>query len=183
MRSSHLQESRIRRVVLMLDADDAGREAALKFAEKLSAIGIESRTVDLPAKDASEFVVNGGTLEAVQRLIEPQRRGDGETAETRAAGSVPLPDGTLQIVLDNREYRVRGLTGVGLEKLKINLRLNVGNLFHLDTLDLYQARARANFADSRQALPRERICYQCRSTFADRNARSRKAVDAKDLDQ
>ncbi|MBK7804183.1 MAG: toprim domain-containing protein [Chloracidobacterium sp.] len=145
MRSSHLQESRIRRVVLMLDADDAGREAALKFAEKLSAIGIESRTVDLPAKDASEFVVNGGTLEAVQRLIEPQRRGDGETAETRAAGSVPLPDGTLQIVLDNREYRVRRLTGVGLEKLKINLRLNVGNLFHLDTLDLYQARARANF--------------------------------------
>ena len=143
---AHLQESRIRRVVLMLDADDAGREAALKFAEKLSAIGIESRTVDLPAKDASEFVVNGGTLEAVQRLIEPQRRGDGETAETRAAGSVPLPDGTLQIVLDNREYRVRGLTGVGLEKLKINLRLNVGNLFHLDTLDLYQARARANFA-------------------------------------
>ncbi|MBL0240379.1 MAG: toprim domain-containing protein [Chloracidobacterium sp.] len=104
---AHLQESRIRRVVLMLDADDAGREAALKFAEKLSAIGIESRTVDLPAKDASEFVVNGGTLEAVQRLIEPQRRGDGETAETRAAGSVPLPDGTLQIVLDNREYRVR----------------------------------------------------------------------------
>ncbi|MBK7034630.1 MAG: toprim domain-containing protein [Ignavibacteria bacterium] len=83
---AHLQESRIRRVVLMLDADDAGREAALKFAEKLSAIGIESRTVDLPAKDASEFVVNGGTLEAVQRLIEPQRRGDGETAETRAAG-------------------------------------------------------------------------------------------------
>ncbi|MBK9766945.1 MAG: toprim domain-containing protein [Chloracidobacterium sp.] len=47
---AHLQESRIRRVVLMLDADDAGREAALKFAEKLSAIGIESRTVDLPAK-------------------------------------------------------------------------------------------------------------------------------------
>ncbi|MBK6722993.1 MAG: hypothetical protein IPG58_06830 [Acidobacteria bacterium] len=50
-----------------------------------------------------------------------------------------MPDGTLQIVLDNREYRVRRLTGVGLEKLKINLRLNVGNLFHLDTLDLYQA--------------------------------------------
>ncbi|MBK7804195.1 MAG: hypothetical protein IPJ55_16360 [Chloracidobacterium sp.] len=85
-----------------------GPRSRLKFAEKLSAIGIESRTVDLPAKDASEFVVNGGTLEAVQRLIEPQRRGDGETAETRAAGSVPLPDGTLQIVLDNREYRVRG---------------------------------------------------------------------------
>jgi energy-coupling factor transporter ATP-binding protein EcfA2 len=148
---AHLAESRIRKVVLMLDADDAGREASGKFARLLSTIGIESRVIDLPAKDASEFVANGGTLEELQRLIEPQRRGDAE-AETRAAGSVPfhplttLPDGTRVIAFDNREYRVRGLTAVGLEKLKINLRLNIGNLFHLDTLDLYQSRARTNFA-------------------------------------
>ncbi|MGH9946910.1 MAG: CHC2 zinc finger domain-containing protein [Pyrinomonadaceae bacterium] len=145
----HLSESRIRRVVLMLDADDAGREASAKFAEKLSSIGIESRTVKLPAKDASEFVAAGGTLEELQRLIEPPRRGDAE--ESLTTDHRPLTtngDGSLMITFDNREYRVRGLTGVGLEKLKINLRLNAGNNFHLDTLDLYQARARANFAQA-----------------------------------
>ena len=59
-----------------------------------------------------------------------------------------LADGTRRITFANREYRVRGLSPVGLEKLKIYLRLNVGNLFHLDTLDLYQSRARQNFAQT-----------------------------------
>ena len=154
----HLRESRVRRVVLMLDADEAGREASQKFAEKLSAMGIESRTVELPYKDASEFVANGGALEELQRLIEPPRRGDAEMSEPGAVATglkttdhrplTTLPDGTRAITFDNREYRVRGLTAVGLERLKVNLRLNVGNLFHLDTLDLYQSRARANFAQT-----------------------------------
>lgn len=138
-----LQESRIRKVVLMLDADEAGREAGIKFAVKLAEIGIESRVVELPCKDASEFVSQGGTPEEIQKLIEPPRRGDAEEESLNT-----LPDGSLMIAFDNREYRVRGLSPVGLERLKINLRLNVGNLFHLDTLDLYQARARANFAQT-----------------------------------
>ena len=53
---NHLSESRIKKVVLMLDADETGQVAAPKFTEKLSSIGIESRAVELPAKDASEFV-------------------------------------------------------------------------------------------------------------------------------
>lgn len=143
-----LQESRIRKVVLMLDADEAGREAALKFAEKLSAIGIESRVVDLPAKDASEFVSNGGTLSEVQSLMSQVQNQENEQPATDHQPLNTLPDGTRAIAFDNREYRVRGLSPVGLEKLKINLRLNVGNLFHLDTLDLYQSRARTNFAQT-----------------------------------
>jgi len=139
---NHLAESRIKRVVLMLDADESGREAIGKFAEKLSAVGIESRAVELPAKDASEFIASGGTFDQVNSLlsaVETERETTGAEMET-------LPDGTKQISFSNREYRVRGLSPFGLEKLKINLRLSVGNLFHLDTLDLYQARARANFA-------------------------------------
>jgi DNA primase catalytic core len=141
---NHLSESRIKRVCLMLDADDTGREAAPKLAEKLSAIGIESRAVILPAKDAAEFVADGGTLEAVQNLISAvETQSEIATAELET-----LADGTRQITFEGREYRVRGLSPFGLEKLKINLRLNVGNLFHLDTLDLYQSRARANFAQT-----------------------------------
>lgn len=137
---AHLQESRIRRVVLMLDADEAGREASRKFAAKLTEVGIESRVIELPAKDASEFVTNGGALEAVQNLLS--------AVETEPSGAEleTLADGTRLVQIEAREYRVRGLSGVGLEKLRINLRLNAGNLFHLDTLDLYQARARAAFS-------------------------------------
>jgi DNA primase catalytic core len=140
----HLSESRIKKVTLMLDADDTGREAAPKFAEKLSAIGIESRWVELPGKDASQFVADGGTLEQVQSLLSAVEN----QTETVSAELETLADGTRQITFEQREYRVRGLSPFGLEKLKINLRLNVGNLFHLDTLDLYQSRARTNFAQT-----------------------------------
>jgi DNA primase len=141
---NHLSESRIKRVVLMLDADDAGREAVRRFSEKLNEIGIESRPVELPAKDASEFIAGGGTLEEVNSLLSQIETQD----ETIGAEMETLPDGTKQIAFQNREYRVRGLSPFGLEKLKINLRLSVGNLFHLDTLDLYQSRARQNFSQS-----------------------------------
>jgi DNA primase len=95
----------------------------------------------LPGKDASEFVTNGGTAEEIRSLLSAV-----ETKGETSAELETLPDGTKQIGFSNREYRVRGLSPFGLEKLKINLRLNVGNNFHLDTLDLYQARARTNFA-------------------------------------
>lgn len=45
-----------------------------------------------------------------------------------------------------RSYRVRGLArNLSAEVLKVTLRLNAGEHLHLDTLDLYQARARAAF--------------------------------------
>ncbi|WP_208803759.1 hypothetical protein [Xanthomonas hyacinthi] len=45
-----------------------------------------------------------------------------------------------------RSYRVRGLARcLSAESLKVTLRLSAGDHLHLDTLDLYQARARATF--------------------------------------
>src|SRR5690606_38247622 len=45
-----------------------------------------------------------------------------------------------------RSYRVRGLArNLSAEVLKVTLRLNAGEHLHLDTLDLYQARARGAF--------------------------------------
>src|SRR5712691_9262516 len=58
---AHLVECRVRRVVLMLDADEAGRAAAIDMAQRLAAVNIEARNVELPTKDAAEFITNGGT--------------------------------------------------------------------------------------------------------------------------
>ncbi len=44
---NHLSESRIKKVTLMLDSDESGREAVGKFAAKLNEIGIASRSVEL----------------------------------------------------------------------------------------------------------------------------------------
>ncbi|MGH9928576.1 MAG: CHC2 zinc finger domain-containing protein, partial [Pyrinomonadaceae bacterium] len=136
---SHLVECRVKRVVLMLDADDAGRAAAVDMGQRLAAVNIDARSPDLsglPAKDAAEFIANGGTAEEIRAL---------PVMETNA-------DGSMLFVIDGREYRIRGLSPVGLERLRVNVRLTVDGNFHLDTIDLYQARARALFAQSAAKL-------------------------------
>jgi DNA primase len=138
---NHLAESRIKKVTLILDTDESGREAVGKFSEKLSAIGIESSTCFPPVKEAAKFIADGGTLETVQSLLSAAET----KTEAVSAELETLTDGTRRITFENREYRVRGLSPVGLEKLKINLRMTVGKLFHLDTLDLYQFRLRQTF--------------------------------------
>ena len=52
---AHLVECRAKRVVLMLDADEPGRAAAVEMGQRLAAVNIEARSVELPAKDAVEF--------------------------------------------------------------------------------------------------------------------------------
>ena len=48
--------------------------------------------------------------------------------------------------LEDRRYRVRGWQKpLNPEMLKINLMVSKGQRFHVDTLDLYQAKARAAF--------------------------------------
>ena len=65
----------------------------------------------------------------------------------------PAPDAALVVGDDDirltrgpRSYRVRGLArNLSPESLKVTLRVSAGDHLHLDTLDLYQARARGAF--------------------------------------
>jgi DNA primase len=53
-----------------------------------------------------------------------------------------------QIVLryGDRRYRVRGLArALGAESMKVNVMVSVGEVLHIDTLDMYQAKAREGF--------------------------------------
>jgi DNA primase len=76
-----------------------------------------------------------------------------KAAKKEAAAS---PDDVLGVVkhdaeetilaIDGRTYRVRGLSkNTGFESLKVSLRIACGDAWHLDTLDLAQAKQRAAF--------------------------------------
>ncbi len=175
---AHLVECRVKRVVLLLDADEAGRAAAIDMAQRLEAVNIAARSIELPAKDASEFIASGGTADEIRALIASAHAGSAGIAGSPAGqpgwGAVlpagmsaahavraeALPalqletnaDGSMQFAIDGREYRIRGLSPVGLERLRVNVRLTINDAFHLDTIDLYQARARAVFAQSAAKL-------------------------------
>jgi energy-coupling factor transporter ATP-binding protein EcfA2 len=242
----HLAECRVRKVVLMLDSDEAGRAAGAAFAAQLAERHITSRVVELPAKDPADFFAHRGTVEQVRALLAegpetavpaasftmpaasppaaapsaplslgaqpsgllapqalplafdsaqesaasigsqeaPEPDGSGGKASTAPDGTAEAepcepgdsdlapgapveqaatsedpsperepvlestPDGVLTFTTTNREYRIRGLTATGLDRLRVNLRLRVNGSFHLDTLDLYQARARSAFAQA-----------------------------------
>jgi hypothetical protein len=138
----------------MLDADDAGRQAAPEMSARLEQVNIAARLVEPPAKDAAEFIASGGTVDELRALLGESQTSDEADAEATAdeAHSETLADGTRLFRLAGREYRVRGLSPVGMDRLRVNIRLTVGGSFHLDTLDLYQARARALFAQTAAKL-------------------------------
>ena len=170
----------MKRVVLLLDADDAGRAAASDMAQRLAAVNVEARSVELPVKDAAEFIASGGLVDELRRLITGSAASaSADASATRAvraetSGPAALAgalmqletssDGAMLFASDGREYRVRGLSPVGLERLRVNVRLSVRDRsingheqpamtrFHLDTIDLYQARARSLFAQSAAKL-------------------------------
>ncbi|HKP83803.1 MAG TPA: toprim domain-containing protein, partial [Pyrinomonadaceae bacterium] len=177
---AHLVECRVRRVVLLLDADEAGRAAAHDMAQRLAAVNMEARSVELPVKDAAEFIAGGSLVDELRMLITGNAESSSADASAaravrvEASGATALAgalmqletsnDGALLFASDGREYRVRGLSPVGLERLRVNVRLSMteqstnGNeqaamtRFHLDTIDLYQARARSLFAQSAAKL-------------------------------
>lgn len=52
----------------------------------------------------------------------------------------------VNLRLEDRHYRVRGLNkNLSYELLKVHLQVRAGNLFHVDTVDLYAAKQRAAF--------------------------------------
>jgi DNA primase len=152
----HLRECRVKRAVLLMDSDEAGRAAAVEIAAKLQESSIEARSVELPAKDPSEFIAGDGTADDVRALIAgsagivpasvlSEQQASRATLETTA-------DGAINFAIEGRQYRIRGLSATGLDRLRVNVRITLGQAFHLDTLDLYQARARGLFAQSAAKL-------------------------------
>lgn len=76
-------------------------------------------------------------------------------APPRASGAAPVVEadgGELRVGIEERRWRVRGLDkATSFESLRVNVmvareRPRGGEVFHLDTLDLYSARARGSFA-------------------------------------
>jgi DNA primase len=164
-----LKREGVRRVILALDNDDPGRRATVALKEKLAAAGISVRVASLPTaiKDANELLVsrNGDAGEVFRKLLDeaeprpvplaPDPAGPGPGAEepppsptvatptgpvagTREAGQLVLED--VDVVYQARAYPVM------LGRLRATVKATRGAAFHVDTLDLYASRSRAEFA-------------------------------------
>jgi DNA primase len=148
-----LKREGVKRVVLALDGDEAGRTATDALKGKLEAAGIVVRVASFPTgtKDANELLVscNGDAPEAFRALLD--------AAEPRPAppppadyplGEKPLTtpvEGALTLEREGLLYSGRVVSAL-LGRLRVTVRVTRGELLHVDTLDLYASRSRSEFA-------------------------------------
>jgi len=88
---AHLVDCRVKRVVLLLDADEAGCAAAIEMTQRLAAVNIEARSLELPVKDAAEFIAGGGLVDELRRLITGSA-GSASADASGASGATALPE-------------------------------------------------------------------------------------------
>jgi DNA primase catalytic core len=156
-----LQRFRVKRVFLCLDTDDAGAQATRALGERIGKLGLEVLDAHVGgAKDPNALLVSLGPEAAVAAFRKAIAEASPltvncavkEKPESAAAVSEPPPaapnvaredGGGWRVTLGARSYRVRGLSPAGLDRLRVNLRIESGSRMHLDTLDLYGHRARA----------------------------------------
>lgn len=147
---------RIRKIALALDNDEAGKKAAAALAEKLAHLNVQTRLLELPAKDANELLQKEGVdrcrsiiteqLKKESRGAEAQRSGRESTPPATPNQSTVTPEGELTIEIEGRKYELRAVPKKTYSQLRVPLQLSIANSRYLDSVDLLSARARTSFA-------------------------------------
>jgi DNA primase len=157
-----LKRERVRRVILALDGDAAGRRATSALKEKLTSLGIAVRVMPYPQglKDPNELLVscNGNASAVFAKLLaeaEPRPVSVIVPAVAPTQPSAPAPLATspgavardgdcLTLRRDGLLYQARVYAPL-LGRLRATVKVERGSAFHVDSLDLYASRSRSEF--------------------------------------
>lgn len=143
-----LKAKGIRTVYLLLDGDRPGREASVKLAARLKDIGYTCHILELPdGEDPNSFF----SLTASPRTLKDLHALPGYPRPPAAQSLRLKKDGdTYTLTTPRRTYAITGLTAVGFDRLRVTVKGSTPQnpaRFHIDSLDLYVAKARSAFAD------------------------------------
>lgn len=145
-----LKAKSIRTVYLLLDGDRPGREASVKLAAKLKDMGYTCHIVELPDdQDPNSFFSLAASSSAPRTLKDLQTL---PGYPRKVTGTLHLrKDGdTYTLTTPRRTYAITGLTAFGFDRLRVTVKGSVPQnpaRFHIDSLDLYVAKARSAFVD------------------------------------
>jgi len=91
----------------------------------------------------------GATVPVVPVPERPAAKEEKQDASGQEAPGLVLDvEGTYLLKLGSHTWRVKGLSAFGVDRLRVNLRVDEGPRFHVDTFDLYSARSRQGFVDA-----------------------------------
>lgn len=168
-----LREIRQRRVILALDGDKAGRDAAPVVLEKFAGLAESFAIARLPEekdrKDPNAVLVTMGPA-ALREFIEKAEEvkpaalavstspsAEAPTLTCHANGDLTFTPATAGQAASSRVYHVKNFNAFGFARMRATLMLapsagsgsadgpSASSGVHIDTLDLYSNRARASF--------------------------------------
>ncbi len=133
---------------IALNGDEAGNKAAAQLRQNLVAQQLPSEIVTLPeGKDINDMLREMGPGK-LKEWFEERTGVKGNSSDKPTVWEDEVGDTFLTI--EDREYRIRGLSPFGMDRLKVNVKANrtsSRDTFHVDTLDLYQAKSRDVFVN------------------------------------
>lgn len=164
----------VERVLIAYDRDEAGNNAADQLAKKLYKENIHCYRCHFPkGMDANQYALEvlpaekslGVVIRSAEFMGEgqpPERQLDIEQQAPPVKETLPLAspvpqspqeqvepeisEHEINLTLDNRRYRVRGLQkNSSYDVLKINLLVEIDDVVTVDTFDLYSAKHRQQF--------------------------------------
>lgn len=108
---------------------------------------------EAPARDVGESIVTAvqeaasvPPLAAAAAKEEKQLPASSMPPAPCAEGEARVHENEIILAFDDRRWRVRGLAkNLAYDVLKVNVLASCGERFHVDTLDLYSAKARTSF--------------------------------------
>jgi DNA primase catalytic core len=128
-------------------------EYALKVTPADKSLGLLIRKAVWLGKGAAPADAPGQHVEDVATTAPTEPTPEPSSLAAEAAASAPAADIAAEVTDDevtvsfgDRRYRVRGLAkNLSAEALKVNVLASKGEAYHVDSFDLYAARARAHY--------------------------------------
>ncbi|MCP3663638.1 MAG: toprim domain-containing protein, partial [Gammaproteobacteria bacterium] len=144
--------NRIIEAYLVFDADQPGRDGAVRTTKQLKENEISAYTVELPVKDVNLFF-NRHTPEDFEQLLKqsnPKSVEQSETIKKREQTLYKETDHGFIVGYEKRQYQIKGIQRSATQLkavIKASRKVEQSNVLHeLTTIDLYSARSRLYFA-------------------------------------
>jgi DNA primase len=142
-----VEREQVRELYICFNGRPSGRENGSRLAENLRARGL--RTIVVPMLQGSsvvELLREGGAsgIEAALRQADPSVAERPSFPFHRSHHGYEKTSGGFRLVLAARVYEVKGI-GRSATHLRCAVRAQAGARFHLDTVDLYNAKSRATW--------------------------------------
>lgn len=133
-----IKNNKTQDIIIIFDNDVTGKEHALQIKQEIQNQVLSCEIKDLPGeKDINDYLIKYGE-ESLHSFLAAKNK-----TENKVVKPLPQKNG-LAVQFCERKYLVKSIEG-GVSKLRVNIKAENCTRFHIDTFDLYSAKARKSF--------------------------------------